>query len=160
MLSSDHIHMFVSVPPHVAISDLMRRAKGRSSYKILLEFPEIRRRYWGRRFWARGYFCTTSGNVTDDLDKHFNSLIGTSPFSRVFPFLCSERVVYGWTKERNRWQLLKAKTELDEEHVKQMQKLLFGRGEERERWLSDSERMSEQAIKHCLDEFAAKRRES
>ena len=34
VLSSDHIQMFASVPPHVAISDLMRRAKGRSSYKI------------------------------------------------------------------------------------------------------------------------------
>ena len=56
VLSSDHIHIFVSVPPHVAISDLMRRAKGRSSYKIQIEFPEIRKRYWGRRFWARGYF--------------------------------------------------------------------------------------------------------
>ena len=41
VLSSDHIHMFVSVPPHVAISDLMQRAKGRSSYKIQMEFPEI-----------------------------------------------------------------------------------------------------------------------
>ena len=50
VLSSDHIHMFVSVPPHVAISDLMQRAKGRSSYKIQMEFPEIRKRYWGRRF--------------------------------------------------------------------------------------------------------------
>ena len=52
VLSSDHIHIFVSVPPHVAISDLMQRAKGRSSYKIQMEFPEIRKRYWGRRFWA------------------------------------------------------------------------------------------------------------
>jgi putative transposase len=60
VLSSDHIHMFVSVPPHIAISDLMQRAKGRSSYKIQMEFPE-------RRFWARGYFCTTTGNVTDDI---------------------------------------------------------------------------------------------
>ncbi len=51
VLSSDHTHMFVSVPPHVAISDLMQRAKGRSSYKIQMEFPEIRKRYWGRRFW-------------------------------------------------------------------------------------------------------------
>ena len=67
VLSNDHIHIFVSVPPHVAISDLMRRAKGRSSYKIQIEFPDIRKRYWGRRFWARGYFCTTSGNVTDDI---------------------------------------------------------------------------------------------
>jgi putative transposase len=67
VLSSDHIHMFVSVPPHVAVSDLMRRTNGRSSYKIQIEFPEIRKRYWGRRFWDRGYFCTPSGNVTDDI---------------------------------------------------------------------------------------------
>ena len=56
VLSSDHIHMFVSVPPHVAISDLMQRAKGRSSYKIQMEFPEIRKRYWGRRFLGPGIF--------------------------------------------------------------------------------------------------------
>ena len=67
VLSSDHVHMFVSVPPHVAISDLLQRMKGRSSQKIQMEFPEIRKRYWGRHFWARGYFCTTSGNITDDV---------------------------------------------------------------------------------------------
>ncbi len=67
VLSSDHVHMFVSVPPHVAISDLLQRMKGRSSQKIQLEFPEVRKRYWGRHFWARGYFCTTSGNITDDV---------------------------------------------------------------------------------------------
>jgi putative transposase len=67
VLSSDHIHMFVSVPPNVAISALMQRVKGRSSHKIQIEFPAIRKRYWGRHFWARGYFCTTSGNITDDI---------------------------------------------------------------------------------------------
>ena len=67
VLSSDHIHMFVSVPPNVAISALMQRVKGRSSHKIQMEFPAIRKRYWGRHFWARGYFCTTSGNLTNDI---------------------------------------------------------------------------------------------
>ena len=56
VLSSDHIHMFVSVPPHVAISDLMQRAKGRSSYKIQMEFPEIRKRYWGKEILGPGIF--------------------------------------------------------------------------------------------------------
>ena len=28
---------------------------------------ETKYQYWGRHFWARGYFCTTSGNVTDEL---------------------------------------------------------------------------------------------
>ena len=67
VLARDHVHMFLSVPPSQAISDVMRMIKGRSSHKVQREFPELRKRYWGRRFWARGYFSTTSGNVTDDI---------------------------------------------------------------------------------------------
>lgn len=33
VLSSDHVHMFVSVPPKLAIRDLVRKMKGRSSHK-------------------------------------------------------------------------------------------------------------------------------
>ena len=74
-LSSDHVHMFVEIPPHISVSDFVRRAKGRSSRKIQQEFEHIRKRYWGQRFWQRGYFSTTSGNITDDiimryLDRH------------------------------------------------------------------------------------------
>ncbi len=32
-----------------------------------MEFPDLRKRYWGRHFWARGFFCTTSGLVTDQI---------------------------------------------------------------------------------------------
>ena len=67
VLSTDHVHMFVSIPPHLALSKAMQRIKGRSSRRIQMEYPELRKRYWGRRFWARGYFSTTSGNVTDDI---------------------------------------------------------------------------------------------
>ena len=56
VLSSDHIHMFVSVPPHVAISDLMQRAKERSSYKIQMEFPEIRKAILGAEILGPGIF--------------------------------------------------------------------------------------------------------
>jgi hypothetical protein len=60
---------------HVCVSDFVRRAKGRSSRKIQQEFEHIRKRYWDQRFWQRGYFSTTSGNITDDtilryLNKH------------------------------------------------------------------------------------------
>ena len=75
VLSRDHVHMLVDIPPHVAVSDFVQRAKGRSSRKVQMEFPELRKRYWGRHFWARGYFCTTSGNITNEmileyLDNH------------------------------------------------------------------------------------------
>ena len=66
-LSRDHVHLFVEIPPHVSLSDFVRRAKGRSSRKIQQEFEHIRKRYWGQRFRGRGYFSTTSGNITDDI---------------------------------------------------------------------------------------------
>jgi putative transposase len=71
VLSRDHVHMFVDIPPKISVSDFVRRAKGRSSRKVQQEFPEIRRRYWGCRFWARGYFCTTSGNITDEVIENY-----------------------------------------------------------------------------------------
>ena len=44
----------------------MQRLKGRTSRKIMQEFRHIQRQYWGRHFWARGYFVASSGNVTDE----------------------------------------------------------------------------------------------
>ncbi len=46
VLSADHVHMFVSIPPSVPVSKFMQRVKGRSSHKIQREFPELRKRYW------------------------------------------------------------------------------------------------------------------
>jgi len=67
VVSGDHVHMFVSVPPKPAISDLVRKMKGRSSCRVQREFPAIRRRYRGCRFWGRGYFSTTNGAITQDI---------------------------------------------------------------------------------------------
>ena len=67
VLSSDHVHMFVSVPPKLAISDLMRKMKGRSSHKVQREFLQLKKRYWGCHFWGRGYFSTTNGAITEDV---------------------------------------------------------------------------------------------
>lgn len=47
VLSSDHVHMFVLVPPKLAISDLVRKMKGRLSYRVQREFPAILKRFWG-----------------------------------------------------------------------------------------------------------------
>ena len=83
VLSSDHVHMFVSIPPNHSVSDFMRKVKGRSSFKVQQEFPELKKRYWGRHFWGRGYFSTTSGAITDDvilqyLENHIEKPTGIS----------------------------------------------------------------------------------
>ena len=71
VVSSDHVHLFVSIPPHVSVSDFVKKAKGRSSRKVQQEFPALKKRYWGRHFWARGFFSATSGNVTDDVINEY-----------------------------------------------------------------------------------------
>ena len=42
----DHVHLLVSVPPNVSVSDLMQRLKGRSSRRMLEEFGELNRQFW------------------------------------------------------------------------------------------------------------------
>lgn len=66
-VSKDHVHLFVSIPPNVTISRLVQWLKGKSSHKLLAEFAHLRKQFWGRHLWARGYFCCSSGNVTDDV---------------------------------------------------------------------------------------------
>lgn len=66
-VSKDHVHLFVSIPPQLAISKLVQSLKGKSSYKLLGENKELSKQFWGRHLWARGYFVATSGNVTDEV---------------------------------------------------------------------------------------------
>jgi putative transposase len=66
-VSKDHVHLLVSIPPQVTISRPVQRLKGKTAYKLLQEFAHIRKEFWGRHVWARGYFCCSSGNVTDEV---------------------------------------------------------------------------------------------
>lgn len=70
-VSKDHVHLFVSIPPQVTISRLVQRLKGKSSHRLLAEFAHLRKAFWGRHLWARGYFCCSSGNVTDEVIKTY-----------------------------------------------------------------------------------------
>jgi putative transposase len=66
-VSRDHVHLLVSIPPQVTISRLVQRLKGKTAYKLLQEYAHLRKEFWGRHLWARGYFCCSSGNVTDEV---------------------------------------------------------------------------------------------
>ena len=66
-VSKDHVHLLVSIPPRVTISRLVQRLKGKTAYKLLQEFAPLRKQFWGRHLWARGFFVASSGNVTDEV---------------------------------------------------------------------------------------------
>ena len=64
-ISADHVHMLVAAPPHLAPAKLVQYVKGRSSRRLQQEYPHLRKRFWGRHLWARGYFCATVGAVNE-----------------------------------------------------------------------------------------------
>lgn len=63
----DHIHLLLSVPPKYSPSQVIQAIKGKTSHHLLQDFRTLRREFWGRHFWARGYFVASSGNVTDEV---------------------------------------------------------------------------------------------
>ncbi len=83
-VSKEHVHMFVSVPPHISVSNLIQALKGKSSRKLMLEYRELNRQFWGRHLWARGYFAATSGNVTDEVIMQYIEQQGKEPIDGDF----------------------------------------------------------------------------
>ena len=69
-ICSDHIHLYVSVPPKYAPSHVMKILKGKSAQRLRKEFPELAQRYWGMHIWARGYFVSTVGIDRDVIRKY------------------------------------------------------------------------------------------
>ncbi len=67
VVSKDHIHMQIEYSPSKSVSNLVKKYKGRTSRKMQVEFPELKRRYWGKHFWAIGYGAWSTGNVTDEM---------------------------------------------------------------------------------------------
>jgi putative transposase len=78
-VSRNHVHIFVSVPPHISVSQLVQSLKGKSSRKMLMEYKSLSRAFWGRHMWARGYFVASSGNVTDDVIMKYIEEQGKEP---------------------------------------------------------------------------------
>ena len=70
-VAADPVHMLVSAPPDWAPSKLVQSVKGRSSRRLQDEFPHLRKRYWGRHLWARGYFCATVGAVNEQTVREY-----------------------------------------------------------------------------------------
>ena len=66
-VSPDHVHLLVSIDPSVSVSTLLRQLKGKSSRLLQIEFPELKKRYWGQHLWARGYFAVSTGNVSKEM---------------------------------------------------------------------------------------------
>ena len=57
----EHIHMLVSIPPHISIAQFMGFLKGKSTLMIFDRHAHLKYKYGSRSFWCRGYYVDTVG---------------------------------------------------------------------------------------------------
>ena len=75
----EHVHLLLSVPPHLSPSRVMQAIKGKISHHLLQDYRKLRAAFWGRHLWGRGYFVASSGNVTDETIAEYIRLQGADP---------------------------------------------------------------------------------
>ena len=69
-ICSDHVHMYLSVPPKYSPAHIMKILKGKSAEYLRRDFPELGKKYWGLHIWARGYFVSTVGIDSATIQKY------------------------------------------------------------------------------------------
>lgn len=84
-IAPDHVHMLISINPSTSVSTFMKYVKGKTSRRLQMEYPELKKKYWGQHLWARGYFVCSTGNVTTKMIKeyikhHFEGTEGKDSF--------------------------------------------------------------------------------
>jgi len=65
----DHVHLFVSFPPTIAINQIVFRIKGGTSHQLRKEFPKLKSRL--PSLWTRGYYVGTAGCVSAETIQHY-----------------------------------------------------------------------------------------
>lgn len=71
VVSKDHIHLHVSYPPKLSVSDMLKGLKGRSAKILLEEYSELKKRYLGGHLWGIGYGVWSTGNITDEMIQEY-----------------------------------------------------------------------------------------
>ena len=70
-ISPDHVHILVSIPPSLSVSKLLQQIKGKTSRKLQIQFPELKKKYWWQHLWARWYFVCSTWNVTSEMIQQY-----------------------------------------------------------------------------------------
>ncbi|WP_447975607.1 IS200/IS605 family transposase [Nitrospira sp. Kam-Ns4a] len=70
-IQPDHIHLFVSIPPAVAVADAVKVLKGMTARLLFQRFPALRGRLWGGHLWSPSYYVGTAGNVSAETIRRY-----------------------------------------------------------------------------------------
>ena len=71
----DHIHMLVSIPPKLSVSQFMGYLKGKSSLMIFDRHANLKYKYGNRQFWCTGYYVDTVGRNKKVIEAYIRNQI-------------------------------------------------------------------------------------
>ena len=70
---SDHVHVYIAIPPKYAVAQVVGYIKGKSAIHIARTFGGRSRNFTGEHFWARGYFVSTVGRDEEVIRNYIRS---------------------------------------------------------------------------------------
>ena len=62
----DHVHCFVSAPPKLSITTIVKYLKGITGRKLFEAFPDLRSSLWKGELWNHSYYVETIGSVSEE----------------------------------------------------------------------------------------------
>lgn len=63
---NDHVHCFVSAPPKISVTQIVKYLKGISGTQLFREYPQLRKSLWKGQLWNGSYFCETIGSTSEE----------------------------------------------------------------------------------------------
>ena len=70
-VARDHVHLFLAYRPNQDVSTIVQWLKGITSRVLLQEYAHLRKQFWGRHLWARGYLAVSAGAITDAMVREY-----------------------------------------------------------------------------------------
>ena len=70
-IQADHVHLFLTIPPSVAVATVVKILKGTTARKLFLNFPQLKKELWGGHLWAPSYYVGTAGNVSAETIQRY-----------------------------------------------------------------------------------------
>lgn len=67
----DHIHLFVSIPPAIAVADAVKVLKGVTGRPLFQRIPALKKRLWGSHLWSPSYYVGTAGKVSAETIRRY-----------------------------------------------------------------------------------------
>ncbi|WP_073050786.1 IS200/IS605 family transposase [Dethiosulfatibacter aminovorans] len=74
----DHVHCFISAPPKISVSYMVKMLKGITARKLFIKYPELKKSLWKGVLWNHNYYVESIGSVSEEnirlyIEKQTNS---------------------------------------------------------------------------------------